>query len=273
VTSSARRTRFAFAALLVLVAVAAATTLLPSVPAHAAKSLGGVAFEPAKGNVETLVSLTTENGCPEGTEYVTAKMSGFGFPGDGQAIVAPTRLLVSEEQPMLLPINDSFFNFAEDRSTPLKGTYTITVRCTDKFAIKSYGDFTASMTWETPGGSLKNLRKATFRAKNTAAIPVDAPVWTGTEDDGVVPDAQPPADAAPGAAPPAAEGAAPDAAPQPSAGAPAPDPAAPPAGEQTATGAAVDEDGVGAVTWIALAVVALAIAGGTWWIAARQRTR
>jgi hypothetical protein len=132
--------------------------------------LGGVDVVPTKGNAETLISVVTERGCQEPAERVSAVLTGPGLPRDGQIVVSPSELLFSTTRPMELPLSNAFVVYADRNSTPLQGTYTIAVRCTDRIGVTVVDEFRTTMSWSTPGGTQANVAKATFVAKSTAGV-------------------------------------------------------------------------------------------------------
>lgn len=159
-----------YAARLTLALAAAAVLAVPwSSPAHA-ETLGGIDVVPTKGNAETLVSVVTERGCQEPAARVSAVLTGPGLPQDGQVIVAPSELLFSTTRPMELPLSNAFVVYADRNSTPLQGTYTIIVRCTDRIGVTVVDEFRTTMNWSTPSKKLANVAEATYVAKSTAGV-------------------------------------------------------------------------------------------------------
>lgn len=146
-----------------------AALISPLAPARA-DTLGGVDVVPAKGNAETLVSVVTERGCVEPAKRVSAVLYGKGLPAKGQVVVTPSEFLLSTTRPMELPLSNAFVVYAERNSTGLQGTYQLKVLCTDRIGIKVLDEFSTTMSWRTPGGSVKNIEKATFTAQSTAGV-------------------------------------------------------------------------------------------------------
>lgn len=142
---------------------------LPGSAAHA-DTLGGIDVVPGKGNAETLISVVTERGCSTPAKRVSAVLYGKGLPAKGQIVVAPSEFLFSTTRPMELPLSNAFVIYAQRNSTGLQGTYRLKVLCTDRIGITVLDEFATTMNWRTPGGSLKNIEKATFTAKSTAGV-------------------------------------------------------------------------------------------------------
>jgi hypothetical protein len=149
--------------------VATAVVVIPSTPVQAA-SLGGIDVVPGKGNAQTLISVVTERGCTEPAKRVSAVVFGKGLPDEGQVVVAPSEFLFSSTRPMELPLSNAFVIYAKRNATALQGTYELKVRCTDRIGVTVLDEFSTTMSWRTPGGSLKNIEKASFTAKSTAGV-------------------------------------------------------------------------------------------------------
>jgi hypothetical protein len=150
-------------------AIAVLALGLPLTSASAA-DLGGLDVLPGKGNAQTPMSVITERGCTEPAKRVSAIVTGKGFPADGQVVLAPSQILLSTTQPMELPLSNAFVVYAQRNNTALNGTYTITVRCTDRIGVTVLDTFSTTMTWRTAGRSVAKVDTATYVAKNTAGV-------------------------------------------------------------------------------------------------------
>jgi hypothetical protein len=255
-------------------ALAALSCVVGATPAAAAD--GGVAWSETKGNALTLLSVTTEDGCPEDAQRVSASLFGKGLPDRGQVVVAPSTFLFATDGPMTLPFSNAFVVYAERNSTELEGRYRLEVRCTDRFGVNSLATFGASMTWATPGGGVRNIDKATFTARNTADV---KPGTVAPQADAAlpVPDAAPapdePAPAPAPEAPASAAAPAPGERPAPAPSTPAAAPVVPEAGTDPGTSAATTDTATDAASGgleplpVVLAVTAAALLGlGAWWL-------
>jgi hypothetical protein len=148
-------------------------------PSAMAQDLGGIDVVPTKGNATTPMSVVTERGCAEPAERVSAVLTGEGLPEKGQVVLTPSELLFSTTRPMELPLSDAFVVYAQRNATPLTGTYTLSVRCTDRIGVNVLDTFSTTMTWKTPSGSLANVDKATYVAKSTAGVVPKTPAAQG----------------------------------------------------------------------------------------------
>jgi len=143
--------------------------VIPGSAAHA-DTLGGIDVVPSKGTSETPISVVTERGCSTPAKRVSAVLYGKGLPAKGQVVVAPNEVGFSTTRPMQLPLSNAFVIYAQRNSTGLQGTYRLKVLCTDRIGITVLDEFVTTMNWRTPGGSLKNIEKATYTAKSTAGV-------------------------------------------------------------------------------------------------------
>lgn len=150
-------------------AVGVALPITLAGPASAG-SRGGLDFLPSTGNAETPMSVITERGCAEPAKRVSAIVTGNGFPEDGQVVLSPSEVLFSTTRPMELPLSNAFVVYADRNATALSGTYTITVRCTDRVGVTVLDTFSSTMVWKTPGNAKAKVRSATYVAKDTAGV-------------------------------------------------------------------------------------------------------
>lgn len=199
-----RRLALALASL----AVGVALPIMLAVPASAG-NLGGLDFLPSTGNAETPMSVITERGCAEPAKRVSAIVTGNGFPEDGQVVLSPSEVLFSTTRPMELPLSNAFVVYADRNATALSGTYTITVRCTDRVGVTVIDTFSSTMVWKTPGNAKAKVRSATYVAKNTAGV-IEAQTKAAAKaqasaapngQETTAPSAAPPADGSGGAGP------------------------------------------------------------------------
>jgi hypothetical protein len=116
------------------------------------------------------MSVITERGCSEPAKRVSAIVTGKGFPEDGQVVLSPSEVLFSTNRPMELPLSNAFVVYADRNATALSGTYTITVRCTDRVGVTVLDTFSSTMVWKTPGNTKAKVRSATYVAKDTAGV-------------------------------------------------------------------------------------------------------
>ncbi len=137
----------------VVVAAVGAVTLLWPGPAYAGAA-GWLAVSPARGNDESIVTLTTSGPCPAGTN-VMARIHGRGFPAAGQPVVSNSPISAYEKTtagglviPLAMTLRD--FRNLQAEPVPLAGTYRVVVTCRDNVRTASLGDFTGSLTFSSP---------------------------------------------------------------------------------------------------------------------------
>lgn len=155
--------RLSCVAVLITIAL---SLLVPVAPASAlADPIGGVLIIPGFGTNLDPLRLRTSSGCSAQSSAYYATMHGHGLPFDGQIITSTIEARLSHSigfdvYPALV-----MQDYADQNHTTLSGRYDITVFCTDRFALKSYGEFTGSLDFTSP---------TTYEAIG-AAKPVGAP--------------------------------------------------------------------------------------------------
>lgn len=260
-----------FAVVLVAAFIASLAGFGDLSPARA-DTIGGIAWLPNKGTSETLITVQTSAPCDTPAQRVSAVLFGKGLPPEGEVVFSPSRIDFSYTERLVLPLNNAFVIYAENNNTILQGKYTLKVRCIDRLGATVIDDFVGTMTWNTPGGSIKNIDKATFVATNTAKLDPDlvgvgAPRGAGEvqSPDAAVPTAQAPG-TSPGSAPATAR---PDAAAPKPEESPATTPQ--PQGTPSAQASGVETPRSPALIWFGVAaIVAAAIAGTAIWLRRRR---
>lgn len=125
--------------------------LAPVAPASAAADpIGGLLVIPGTGNDLTALRLRTSAGCPAQATAFYARMTGQGFPPDGQIVTTNTRAGMSHDFGFDVYVALIMRDYAHDNHTTLDGRYDITVFCVDRLTLHSYGEFTGSLEFTTP---------------------------------------------------------------------------------------------------------------------------
>lgn len=110
--------------------------------------LGPMALEPAKGNLQTYIKVTTAGSCPRGTNLVT-RIYGPKLPEAGQNVIGNTYLYdykVPPAEQIVTPLTITLAEVVERQPTPvtLDGVYRIWLQCQnadmDDFSI-NFGVF------------------------------------------------------------------------------------------------------------------------------------
>ncbi|MFI2347043.1 WxL protein peptidoglycan domain-containing protein [Streptomyces sp. NPDC019443] len=117
--------------------------------AEAAES-GGLAVSPARGSDAQPITLSSAAPCPAKTANVIARVTGAGFPRDGQIVVGNAPLATYPKVPgggLSIPLTYTMRDYASTAGfTTLRGTYTFTVSCLKgAFDLTSLRDFTGSL--------------------------------------------------------------------------------------------------------------------------------
>ncbi|GAA2993739.1 hypothetical protein [Actinokineospora diospyrosa] len=188
-----------------LLAAVVAVLLGLSLPATAsADRIGGLLVTPGESVDEVPVRLNTEKGCPQGATGYIATMKGHGL--DNVVVVPTSDVLMSHDKGFMVPVANTFRDYAKDNNTTLQGRYEITLSCVDAFSQQNFGDFTASI--DIPAaGRYAAVGPAKGPARNTDPIvPPELGLDGGQQDTAPAPQQQPgqqqPADVAqPGTAP------------------------------------------------------------------------
>lgn len=149
----------------VLFAIALGLLVLVMPAPALADPIGGVIVIPGTGTNLDPLRLRTSSGCPAQASAYYATMHGHGLPLDGQIITSTIEAGLSHSigfdvYPALV-----MQDYADENHTTLAGRYDITVFCTDRFAMESYGEFAGSLDFTNP---------TTYEAIG-AAKPVGAP--------------------------------------------------------------------------------------------------
>ena len=168
-------------------ALVAAGSVVLATPAQAAV-VGTVSLNPATGNVDSLINVTTSGPCASPATRVRAIAQGFGFPATGQIIYSPNSVGFSTASAMTLSLSNSFRVYATNNSsTALVGAYTITVQCVNNLGTTIYDEYATTMTWTTPSNSFANINSASYEARptttTTLATSLTSPQTLGTTVD------------------------------------------------------------------------------------------
>ncbi|MBM7772323.1 hypothetical protein JOD54_002527 [Actinokineospora baliensis] len=169
-----------------------------------AERIGGLLVTPGESVDQVPVRLKTEKGCPQGATGYIATMKGHGL--DNVVVVPTSDVLMSHDKEFMVPVANTFSDYAKDNNTTLQGRYEITLSCVDAFSQQNFGDFTASI--DIPAaGRYAAVGAAKGPARNTDPI-VPPELGLGAEEPGAAPapqagdPGQQPSDVAqPGAAP------------------------------------------------------------------------
>ena len=115
--------------------------------------LGPLAIEPATGDLETYMTLTSGGGCPHGTNSIT-RIYGEGFPADGENVIGNTEVVeLSGANPdrMSMPVMINLAEAVRRQAKPvtLSGGYTFKLDCQPPLPTKIeelYGVYVGKMT-------------------------------------------------------------------------------------------------------------------------------
>jgi hypothetical protein len=147
-------------ALVPLVLVLAAMTMVAGRPTSADVNLGTLGVAPAAGTAsQANINLTTSStaqpaGCPDGSAQATVTITG---PGDWAAGIAfnPFRAVTPGSE-LTIPLSPTIADAgAQAGAAIVPGQYTVTVTCLDRLGATSFGTYTAPIwftdatTWQT----------------------------------------------------------------------------------------------------------------------------
>ncbi|GLW93895.1 hypothetical protein [Actinokineospora globicatena] len=114
-----------------------------------ADRVGGLLVTPGESVDQVPVRLKTDKGCPQGATGYIATMKGHGL--DNVVVVPTSDVLLSHTQGFVVPVANTFRDYADDNGTTLQGTYEITLSCIDAFSQQNFGDFTATVDIPSAG--------------------------------------------------------------------------------------------------------------------------
>ncbi|HEY2764099.1 MAG TPA: hypothetical protein VGJ13_08830 [Pseudonocardiaceae bacterium] len=138
------------AALALAVALASGTALAGGAASAQADQGGGLIVIPGSGSDLTAIRVRTSAGCPAAANAYYARMTGRGFPPDGQVVTANTAAGLSHSVGF-----DAYFllimrDYANRNHATLAGQYKITVFCVDRLTLQDYREFTGSLEFTDP---------------------------------------------------------------------------------------------------------------------------
>ncbi|GLZ40999.1 hypothetical protein [Actinokineospora sp. NBRC 105648] len=165
----------------------AGTLVLPGTAS--ADRLGGLLVTPGESVDQVPVRLTTEKGCPQGTTGYLATMRGHGL--EDVVIVPTSDVLLSHNKGFVVPVANTFRDYADENKTTLQGRYDITLRCIDSFSQQVFGEFTASVEFTGPA-RYAAVGAAKGPPRNTD--PIIPPDLGKSTEPGAPPVQQPPAE-------------------------------------------------------------------------------
>ncbi|RLK54094.1 hypothetical protein [Actinokineospora cianjurensis] len=129
--------------------------------------VGGLLVTPGESVDEVPVRLKTDKGCPQGSTGYIATMKGHGL--DNVVVVPTSDVLLSHTQGFVVPVANTFRDYATDNKTTLQGKYEITLSCIDAFSQQNFGDFTAVVDIPS-AGHYAAVGEAKGPARNTDPI-------------------------------------------------------------------------------------------------------
>jgi hypothetical protein len=149
-----------------------------------AEVIGSMQVAPATGTDTTGMSLTTSGSCPDEATNLIVKVTGSGFPDDGQIVVSNSEIGIYPVQPeggFTVPLTQTMRDYAKDAGfDTLQGRYDFTLTCRQAFGTTTYGDFTAAV-WFTSNTTYQSTPPPTQVATTTALAATPAsPVVQGT---------------------------------------------------------------------------------------------
>jgi hypothetical protein len=177
-------------AVLGTLAAAAALVVVASSGSQATVN-GVVSFDPATGDQNTNITLTTSGACPQAATNAIVTVTG-GDPAVASSqvshgvIVGNTPLSAFSTMPSggyVIPLTQTFKEFAQNTDVPFstfQGDYAFTVTCRTSSNPASLYDFVSGLRW-TPGGAFAGTYALVPNATTTVldASPV-SPVLKGT---------------------------------------------------------------------------------------------
>jgi hypothetical protein len=148
-SARARVSRAREAMVVTVLAIAAPLGLgaLGAAPASAAAH--ALYFAPGVGTSVTPAYVVTDSGCPTGSSNIVGRAYGHGFPSSGQPVVNNSTSGVSHSTPFVIPLQDTMSSFAKMNHTTLRGTYRITLTCTDRLQLHPSIVFAGAMRFDT----------------------------------------------------------------------------------------------------------------------------
>ncbi|MFF2850653.1 Ig-like domain repeat protein [Streptomyces sp. NPDC058001] len=155
-------------AALLSAAVGAVVLLGAGAPVARAATLGTLTANPATGTDTTSMSLTTSGACPAEADHVIVKVTGKGFPAEGQNVIgtSPVELYPVSGAGYEVPLTSTMRDYASLAGfTTLDGRYEFTLTCRKAFGTATYGDFKGSV-WFTSDTTYQNTAPA--QATSTA---------------------------------------------------------------------------------------------------------
>jgi hypothetical protein len=169
----------------------AATLVVVASSGSQATATGVVSFDPATGDHNTNITLTTSAACPQAATNAIVTVTG-GDPAVASSqvsngvIVGNTPLSAFAAMPSggyVIPLTQTFKEFAQNTDVPFstfQGDYAFTVTCRTSSNPASLYDFVSGLHW-TPGGAFAGTYTLVPNATTTVldASPV-SPVLKGT---------------------------------------------------------------------------------------------
>ncbi|MEU1618042.1 Ig-like domain repeat protein [Streptomyces sp. NPDC005722] len=149
-----------------------------------AEVIGSMEVAPATGTDLSGMSLTTSAPCPDEATNLIVKVTGSGFPAEGQNVVGNSEIAIYPGAPgggFTVPLMQTMRDYAKDAGfDELKGRYDFTLTCRKAFGSATYGDFTTAV-WFTSNTTYQSTPPPTQAATTTtlAASPA-SPVVQGT---------------------------------------------------------------------------------------------
>jgi hypothetical protein len=139
--------------------------------------LGSLTLDPPSGADTSPITLTTvstgaSQGCPAGTESVSATMTGPGDWAAGVLVIGNTSVGVSLDSDFGVALTNSINSIANDNNLKvLAGKYTIVLSCQDTFGVQVFGTFSTSF-WFTDATTYQSTDPATSQSPTQTVITV-----------------------------------------------------------------------------------------------------
>ena len=122
-------------------------TVLAAAPVSESVTRGSLTFIPGTGRDTTPMYAVTSGGCPQAATNVVGMLYGKGFPAQGVVVVSNNDTSTYHAGSFGVPPQDTLAAFAMQAGIKLQGAYRLALKCTDQFAMKTYAEFSGTITF------------------------------------------------------------------------------------------------------------------------------
>ena len=131
--------------------IALAMSMLPLLAPVAQAAGGTLTFVPGQGTTGTPIYTVTSGPCPKEATNVIGYLFGKGMPAQGKVVIPNQDPPIRYDQAFGVGLQDNLTNFAKEEGVKeLSGDYRLVLRCIDQFAIKTFAEFSGTITFPDP---------------------------------------------------------------------------------------------------------------------------